>query len=64
LLRNALRELPDVIGHVHDEIVMEVPADLADEAAGVLRSVMVDVPDWADGFPLDADPSIMFRYGK
>lgn len=64
ILRNALRELPDVIAHVHDEIVMEVPNDVADEAAGMLRSVMEKVPDWAFGLPLAADPQIMYRYGK
>ena len=64
LLRNAVRQLPDVIAHVHDEIVMEVPEGLADEAVGVLRSVMVNVPEWAEGLPLKAEPVIMSRYGK
>ena len=64
LLRNALRKLPDVIAHVHDEIVMEVPEELAVEAAGVLRSVMLDVPEWAEGLPLATEPTIMTRYGK
>lgn len=64
LLRNAVRTLPDVIAHVHDEIVMEVSEEDADEAADVLRSVMLDVPAWAEGLPLNAEPTIMVRYGK
>ena len=64
LLRNGVRQCPDVIAHVHDEIIMEVAKKDADEAAGVLRSIMLDVPDWAEGLPLKAEPIIMERYGK
>ena len=64
ILRNGLRQCPDVVAHVHDEIIMEVAKKDADEAAGVLRSIMLDVPDWAEGLPLNAEPVIMERYGK
>lgn len=64
ILRNANRQLPDIVAHVHDEIVMEVPEEVGAEAAGMLKSVMVTVPEWADGLPLAADPVIMTRYGK
>jgi len=64
LLRNALRKLPDVIAHVHDEIVLEVPKADAEKGAVMLQSAMLDVPEWAAGLPLDAEPKIMSRYGK
>lgn len=64
LLRESLRKLDDVVLHIHDEIVLEVPADTADRAAANLKSVMEDTPSWADGLPLEAEPAIMRRYGK
>lgn len=64
LLRNALRKLPYVTAHVHDEIVLEAPEELAGEVVDMLRSVMRDVPAWAEGLPLAAEPQIMLRYGK
>ena len=60
LLRHSLRQLDDVVLHVHDEIVIET-ATLDPEA---LRLVMCTPPDWAKGLPLDAEVSIMERYGK
>jgi len=64
ILRNALRGLSDVTMHVHDEIVLEVPEEIAEYMVGVLKLAMVKVPDWADGLPLNAEPVIMTRYGK
>jgi DNA polymerase len=60
LLRAALRQLDDVVLHVHDEIVIETNAPDAD----ALRSTMCTPPIWAAGLPLDAEVSIMERYGK
>jgi DNA polymerase len=60
LLRHSLRQLDDVVLHVHDEIVVETNAPDAD----ALRSIMCTPPDWAAGLPLDAEVSIMERYGK
>jgi DNA polymerase len=53
-----------VVLHVHDEIVLEVPASQADEAAQALHRVMCSPPAWAQGLPLDAEVSTMERYGK
>jgi DNA polymerase len=64
ILKASLRELDDVVAHVHDEIVLEVPEDEADEAAEDLQIVMETPPDWAEGLPLKAVPVIMKRYGK
>jgi len=60
LLRHSLRQLDDVVLHVHDEIVIETATPDPD----ALRLVMCTPPDWAKGLPLDAEVSIMERYGK
>ena len=62
LLRHALRQLDDVVLHVHDEIVIET--DRAEETAARLKEVMCSPPAWAEGLPLDAEVAIMSRYGK
>jgi DNA polymerase len=60
LLRHSLRQLDDVVLHVHDEIVIETATPDPD----ALRSIMCTPPAWAKGLPLDAEVSIMERYGK
>ena len=62
LLRHSLRQLDDVVLHVHDEIVLE-SADPV-EAAARLERVMCTPPAWAKGLPLAAGVSVMTRYGK
>ena len=61
LLRHSLRQLDDVVLHVHDEIVLET-AD--PEAAENLKRVMCTAPEWAVGLPLNAEVETMKRYGK
>jgi DNA polymerase len=58
ILRNALRQLDDVVLHVHDEIVVETdkPVDL--------ERIMCSPPAWAEGLPLAAEIKTMTRYGK
>jgi len=58
LLRHSLRQLPDVVLHVHDEIVQE--GGNPDE----LRRIMCTPPPWAEGLPLKAGVKTMERYGK
>jgi DNA polymerase bacteriophage-type len=62
LLRHSLRQLDDVVLHVHDEIVLET--DRPEEMAARLEKVMCTPPAWAEGLPLDAEVAIMSRYGK
>ena len=64
LLRYALRQLDDVVLHIHDEIVLEVPEADAEAAAVRLVQIMCEPPPWAAGLPLNAEVSIMDRYGK
>ena len=58
ILRHALRQLDDVVLHVHDEIVIETdqPTDL--------ERIMCTPPAWAEGLPLAAEVQTMTRYGK
>jgi DNA polymerase len=64
LLRHALRRLDNVVLHIHDEIVLEVPEDEAEAAAERLVQIMCEPPPWAEGLPLNAEVAIMERYGK
>ena len=64
LLRSSLRQLDDVVLHVHDEIVAEVNEADAASYAQQLKEIMCTPPDWAAGLPLNADVKIMSRYGK
>jgi len=64
ILRESLRQLDDVVFHVHDEIVLEVPEELANDSMTILQSVMETPPEWAPDLPLKAVPEIMERYGK
>ncbi len=61
LLRHSLRQLPDVVLHVHDEIVLETDDPMA---ADKLKQVMCTPPQWAQGLPLNAEVETMTRYGK
>lgn len=64
VLRHTLRQFDSVVLHVHDEIVLEVPETDADAAAQRLHDVMCAPPEWAIGLPLEAEVSVMTRYGK
>jgi len=62
LLRHSLRQFPDAVLHVHDEIVLE--STTPEETKKHLNDVMCTAPDWAQGLPLKAGVKIMHRYGK
>jgi DNA polymerase len=68
LLRYALRRLEEegleTVLHVHDEIVLEVAQDRAEEASARLVEIMCQPPAWASGLPLNAEVATMARYGK
>jgi DNA polymerase bacteriophage-type len=53
-----------VVLHVHDELVCEVPAQAAAEGAALLHAIMVDLPEWAEGFPVGAAGHHGTRYRK
>lgn len=60
ILRHSLRQLEDVVLHIHDEIVVECDEDRMEE----MRRVMCSPPPWAEGLPLDVEIKTMGRYGK
>jgi DNA polymerase len=62
ILRGALRQLDDVVLHVHDEIVIET--DRPEEVKTMLEQVMTTPPEWAQGLPLAVEAKVMTRYGK
>jgi DNA polymerase len=62
LLRYAMRHIPEVIGHVHDEIVVECPKDQAELVAQRVHDVMCTAPEWATGLPLAAEGVTTTRY--
>ena len=62
LLRHSLRNLDDVVLHVHDEIVIET--DKPDDVVKEIERIMCTPPEWATGLPLDVEVQVMTRYGK
>jgi DNA polymerase bacteriophage-type len=63
LLRARERGL-SIVGHVHDEILCEEPADQAENALEALRAAMTDTPPWAPGLLLGAAGYVSQRYRK
>ena len=61
-IRISEREGYPVIGHVHDEIITEVPRGWGDLAA--FEKAICQLPDWAEGLPLAADGWRGKRYRK
>ena len=62
VLRLALRQIPHVVLHVHDEIVVET--DRPDELVELMTRVMTTPPSWAPDLPLEIKIHAMDRYGK
>jgi DNA polymerase len=50
---------PVIVGHVHDELILEGHHDVE----RVIK-LMCDAPEWADGLPLDAEGKTVDRYQK
>lgn len=68
LLRSCIREMGDMrkylVAHVHDEVILEVPAHEVEQVAKDLKTLMETPPAFAEGFPLAAEPVILDRYGN
>ena len=52
----------DIVLTVHDEVIAEVGLDRCDVEA--FLNIMCDLPEWADGLPVDADGFSTVRYKK
>lgn len=52
--------------HVHDELVCEVPlgVDGGATSASLLKRCMLELPEWAEGFPIGAAGHVGVRYRK
>ncbi len=64
LAASMLRTPYDLVLHVHDESVFEVPIEHAANTAAEIHTAMKVVPDWAAGLPLDASTIISPFYRK
>lgn len=68
VLRAAMVDLVErdwpVVGHTHDELLLEVPDDEVDEATEELRLAMTDLPAWTEGLPMAAEIWSGRRYRK
>jgi DNA polymerase len=62
ILRHSLRQLDGVVLHVHDEIVVECPAQEAEAVAAHMHQIMCNPPAWAEGLPLAAEGVTTTRY--
>jgi len=54
----------DVVMHVHDEAVAEVPKTQADQRLNEMCEIMANGPEWSEGLPLNADGYITNYYKK
>lgn len=63
ILAEALIRLEDngfrVVGHVHDEILVEGSYDVE-----AINQIMTELPDWATGLPVDGEGFTTYRYRK
>lgn len=63
LVRVHARGLP-ILWTVHDEVILEVPEDQAQEALDATLGEMRVTPAWMPGLPLEAEGEIMEAYRK
>ena len=68
ILRHALAVAEEdgwpVVGHTHDELILEVLQDEVGDAEPALAGVMLDTPAWADGLPMNCETWNGERYRK
>lgn len=62
ILRESLRQVDNVVLHVHDELVVET--DQPEAVTLELDKIMCTPPAWATGLPLAVEIKTMQRYGK
>ena len=53
-----------IVMHVHDELVVEAPADKAEETLADIIKTMSTPPEWIPDIPVSAEGSILRRYEK
>jgi len=60
----AMPTIGRIVFHVHDEVIVEVPAAHADQVRTQIESIMSTTPDWLTGCPVAAEAGIFNRYTK
>lgn len=63
-LGHVMLAVPDIVAHVHDEIIVEVPAATAVNELEKIREAFAAGPDWAPGLPLSGAGYITPYYKK
>jgi hypothetical protein len=63
-ITNNSRPTGRVVFHVHDEVIVEVPKEQAEEAKRRILEIMRTTPDWLSGCPVDAEAGIFNHYTK
>ncbi|VGO19144.1 DNA polymerase [Pontiella sulfatireligans] len=53
-----------IVFHVHDEVIVEVPLSIAEQAREQLLAIMSTTPDWLSGCPVEAEATIHNHYTK
>ncbi len=53
-----------IVFHVHDEVIVEVPASIAEQAREQILAIMSTTPDWLSGCPVEAEATINHHYTK
>lgn len=53
-----------IVFHVHDEVIVEVPREQAEEAEQRILEIMRTTPDWLSGCPVNAKAGIFNHYTK
>jgi DNA polymerase len=53
-----------IVFHVHDEVVLEVPKDQAEQAKNIILKIMSTTPEWLSGCPVAAEAGIFNHYTK
>ena len=64
MLLRVEKEGHKIIMHVHDEMVVEVTNDKAEETLQNIIDVMSKPPSWIPDIPISAEGSILTRYEK
>jgi hypothetical protein len=68
LLRESMKRLEaegiPVVGHVHDEVVIEEPENRIENSLKVMATIMSETPTWAKGFPIGVEGFSNPRYVK
>jgi hypothetical protein len=58
------RPIGRIVFHVHDEVIVEVPREQAEQAKERILKIMRTTHDWLSGCPVDAEAGIFTHYTK